>query len=170
MQKKKQVLLIILACLCAFLILAGIIRVYQERTRTPDKMTALENTLLPSDFHLVFTWGECAADAGRTALEINASGHLYAAQIDAGGQSGLEAARDLNQNERRTLLDKLAQADVMTLPAQIVSGEEIIPLDPGCSQLQLTQNGNSKTIDEANGINARYYDLKLFLESLTVAP
>lgn len=122
---------------------------------------------LPEDFALRFDWGVCQNEAERTVITLGPDGRGSILWLKEGLTSGQESTLVLSPEQQTRLITLIRENQIMALPSEITAGEGQISLSPGCSRLQLTMDGETKTIDEADGLEPRYYRLKLFMEQLT---
>lgn len=132
-----------------------------------DSNLVITHNQLPGDFALTYEWGACSTESPRQLLTINRAGTLYLLLVDSVGTTGRESTRSLSLVEQGKLLDVLRSNQVFDLPDQILPEAGRTTLTPGCSHLEITFDGRSKTIDEADGLDNRYYRIKLILSALT---
>ncbi len=120
-------------------------------------------------FALHFEWGPCEERGERGMLDIDADGQLQLLLLAADQRTGRERTATLGQEEMQALADALMQSTFWELPVQIVPPEGAIVLSPGCSHLDIALDQHAAAIDEADGTNAAYFQLKTYLVNLALS-
>ncbi|OIP99157.1 hypothetical protein AUK40_00785 [Candidatus Wirthbacteria bacterium CG2_30_54_11] len=117
-------------------------------------------------FRLHFEWGACEERGERGILDINDAGALNLLLLASDQRTGREQSRQLSSDDLQELKAALEENSVWDLPTEIVSPEDAIVLMPGCSHLEVRSGRDQTTIDEADGINTKYFQLKSYLVDL----
>ena len=163
LKDKANLPLIAISVIVTIVFLTFIYLYYDMQKEISDIDNSLGETQLnemPQDFQLSFEWGACQEEASRVHFRVSADGQAYLLLLEEGHRTGKEDYYSLSKDKLEQLYRVFVTNHLFSLPDEIVAPEDVISLEPECSRLEITADGQTKTIDEANGINANYYRIK----------
>ncbi|HDS11542.1 MAG TPA: hypothetical protein ENN77_01410 [Candidatus Wirthbacteria bacterium] len=129
----------------------------------PKQVTLVQ---VPSDFKLSFGWSDCLPTSPAYYFELDARGEAYYLALKPDKTSGFESHLQLDRYKVRNLYQTLLSKDAFNLPETISAPDDQIPLNPECTELKITANGQSKMIQEQGGTLQAHFLIKQAIKDL----